>query len=61
MRHVPWGLKACDNPACPRLTSEGSAYCCHPCSLAATPPDIFDPDGYHSDGCNHRAAERGTR
>lgn len=50
--------KPCQNPACLRKVSAGSAYCCPGCVLADTPPR-FDPDGYHSQDCNARNAERG--
>lgn len=56
----PAAYKPCENPACLRWVSRGSLYCCHGCDLADQPPK-YDPDGYHSEGCNQRAAERGER
>ena len=50
-------LHPCANPACPRKTS--ALYCCGPCDVAHQ--GHYDPDGYHSDGCNERAVNRGTR
>lgn len=48
-------FKDCDNPACNRFTSSGAAFCCFGCSNAN---GKYDPEGYHSPGCNLRAAER---
>jgi len=47
-------LKPCDNPACDRLTT--AMYCCRGCDLAHL--GKYDPDGYHSDGCDERHADR---
>lgn len=48
-------LKGCDNPACGRLTSSGSMFCCAGCDRAN---GKYDPDGYHSVGCEERWAAR---
>lgn len=50
-----WPLHQCENPACGRLTS--ALYCCRPCDLAHEYK--YDPDGYHSEQCDERAARRG--
>jgi hypothetical protein len=48
---------ACANPACLRKVSLASRYCCRGCGVAHDAH--FDPEGYHSPGCDERAAERG--
>lgn len=48
-------LHACPNPACPRLVSEMSHYCCAPCNDAAA--GKYEVHA-HSPGCDERDAER---
>lgn len=49
--------RVCGNPACRRKVGGSARYCCAGCSVAHE--GKYDPDGYHSDGCDDRARERG--
>lgn len=54
---LPALLKACDNLACDHQTSMISMFCCGPCEMANA--GRFDPEGYHTEACMQRHAERG--
>lgn len=49
-------LRPCHNPACVREVGGGALYCCGGCARAHV--GGFDPDSYHSQGCDLRHAQR---
>jgi hypothetical protein len=51
-------LHPCGNPACIRTIAGSARYCCAGCATAHE--GRYDPEGYHSTGCDDRARERGT-